>query len=366
VGYALTGIAGAREATDEARSIALEQTVELPEDCLTEAIRQRIVGAVEEVAALPDARWRAVISYDPVTIGDEPAQLGNLLFGNISLRRGIRIDEVAWPVELIERLGGPRRGVAGLRRACDADEKRPLVCAALKPLGLTAGELAEICLQLALAGVDLIKDDHGLADQEPAPFAERVARCQEAVERGNGETGGNTLYFPNLQRRGSGTADRLERVRSAGCRGVLVSPLLGGLDFVQEIADDHGLAVIAHPALAGAYFHPDHGIAPEILLGDLFRLLGADGVIYPNVGGRFPLTLETCEAINARLRDPFGPARPAFPVPGGGIDLDRVPEWVERYGPDTVLLIGGSLHGRHDLVEAGRELVRHVRAASRF
>jgi len=45
------------------------------------------------------------------------------------------------------------------------------------------------------AGVDLIKDDHSLADQTSAPFAERVERCQEAVVRANDETGGNALYF---------------------------------------------------------------------------------------------------------------------------------------------------------------------------
>jgi ribulose-bisphosphate carboxylase large chain len=34
---------------------------------------------------------------------------------------------------------------------------------------------------------------------------------------------------------------------------------------------------------------------------------------------------------------------PALPVQAGGITLDRVSELLDFYGPDTMLLIGGSL-----------------------
>ncbi|MGO8778380.1 MAG: ribulose 1,5-bisphosphate carboxylase, partial [Rhodomicrobium sp.] len=32
-----------------------------------------------------------------------------------------------------------------------------------------------------------------------------------------------------------------------------------------------------------------------------------------------------------------------MPCPAGGMTLDRVPELLDFYGPDTMLLIGGSL-----------------------
>ena len=48
--------------------------------------------------------------------------------------------------------------------------------------------------------------------------------------------------------------------------------------------------------------------------------------------------------------------RPAFPVPGGGIDVDRIPHWVRAYGADTVFLVGGSLYARPDLAGATRKL----------
>ncbi|MHC4426971.1 MAG: RuBisCO large subunit C-terminal-like domain-containing protein, partial [Planctomycetota bacterium] len=68
---------------DTARFIAVEQTVEIPEDCFSEEIGEAIVGRIEEVGTEPDGRARAVISYDPRIVGEELGQLVNLLFGNV-------------------------------------------------------------------------------------------------------------------------------------------------------------------------------------------------------------------------------------------------------------------------------------------
>ncbi|HNR56153.1 MAG TPA: hypothetical protein PKJ19_13365, partial [Flavobacteriales bacterium] len=46
----------------------------------------------------------------------------------------------------------------------------------------------------------------------------------------------------------------------------------------------------------------------------LLRLFGADAVIFPNHGGRFSYTPETCKAIANCARAPIRDARPALPV----------------------------------------------------
>jgi len=352
------------EAAKIARDIALEQTVELPEGTFDDRIESEVVGLVETVEASPPSAHRAVISFDLATIGDEIPQLLSLLFGNISLKRSIRIIDIDWPDRLLDRLGGPSHGIDGIRELCGVDEQRPLLCSALKPMGLATRDLARRCHDLALGGIDLIKDDHGLADQLSAPFAERVGRCQEAISLANSRGGTNGLYFPNVTGRISELEQRVELAVDAGCKGVLVSPLIVGPDSVRWLAERCGVAVLAHPALSGAYFHPDHGIRAEILLGEIFRIVGSDGVIYPNAGGRFPFTEATCRAINDRLRRPLGSMRPAFPIPAGGIDVDRVPYWVRQYGPETIFLIGGSLYARADLVRSAAELLQAVRRAS--
>jgi ribulose-bisphosphate carboxylase large chain len=343
-----------------ARGIALEQTVELPEACVAAEILERVVGRVEDVEDEGGA-WIARISYSAEAVGGELPQLLNLIFGNISMKWGIRVEAIDWPERVLELLPGPQYGVDGLRRLCEAEESRPLLCAALKPLGLSAHELSGVSRSLALAGVDIVKDDHSLADQSWAPFDQRLALCQQAVTEANDETGGSTLYFPNLTGSHRDLWPRLDLIRRAGCSGVMVSPMILGLDFVRELAQDSELAILGHPALAGSFFATDHGIAPELLLGEIFRLVGCDGVIYPNVGGRFVLGRADCLAINDRLRRPLGDCLPAFPVPGGGIDTRRISEWVDRYGPDTIFLIGTGLYREPDLLAAAKALASELR-----
>ncbi len=349
------------EASDKARFIAVEQTVEIPEGCFSEAVENRIVGQIEELAPETDGRFRVVISYHPRVVGREFGQLVNLLFGNISLSQGIQLVDIEWPQEILECFAGPAYGIPGLRTLCGVPD-RPLVCAAVKPLGLTVEDLARDCHEFALGGADIIKDDHSLADQEMAPFRERVERCQDTIAQANALTGGNTLYFPNLFGTPPALSERLAFLEGLSCRGAVISPMILGLDTVRWLAS-RGLALLGHPTFSGAFFGTTHGIPPQFLLGDLFRVAGCDGVIFVNAGGRFSWSQDTCDEISRRLRRTLGPIRPAFPVPAGGVDVDRVPYWLDRYGPDTMVLIGGSLYQQRDLRRATSGLVE---VAERF
>lgn len=358
VTYRLTPGAG-ESPEHKARDIALEQTVELPEGCYPRAIADRIVGRVERLEPTNRRRWEAVISYDPEIVSGELLSLVNLLFGNTSMKAGVLVTDLALPDAVVARFRGPAFGIEGLRERCGTRD-RPLVCAAVKPVGLSAAELAERCSRFAEAGIDLIKDDHSLANQPSAPFAERVRRCQEAVDHANARTGARTRYFPNLLGPPDALAAQCDMARAAGCAGVVLAPLLVGLDIVQWLTRERNMAVLAHPALSGALLGPRHGIRPAVLYGDIFRLSGADGVIYPNAGGRFPFSAKACRAINARLRGPLGEVRPAFPIAGGGVDAEKVPYWIERYGADTIFLIGSSFYRQPDLVGAVRRVMEAV------
>ena len=359
--YELTLPEGER-AEARARQIALEQTVELPDGCYPEGIEQRVVGRLEEIEELGGARWRLAISYDPVLVGSESPQLLNLLFGNVSMHPGTLVTDLQLPAAVVQRFPGPQHGIAGVRAACGGVEHRPLLCTSAKPVGLSAEELAGICAALARGGIDVVKDDHGVTNQAPAPFRERVERCQAAVLEANATTGGSTLYFPNVTAPISELPERLAWAQAQGCRGVLVSPFLAGLDTVRWLAAESGMIVLTHPTFSGALLSERHGVAPDVLLGLVLRLLGADAVIYVNAGGRFPVTESACQAINARLRQPYHGLARALPVPGGGMDVKRAPHWIARYGVDLMFLIGSSLYAQGDVEAATRRLVEIVNA----
>lgn len=350
-----------RAAMATAREMTVEQTVEVPAQCIPPASRP-MVGRIERLERAGQ-RWRVTCTYDPAIVGDSLPQLFNLLFGNISLQHGIRLVDIWLPDVLLNRWPGPALGIAGLRQLCGV-QGRPLVCVAAKPIGLSPTELAKLCYAFAAGGADIVKDDHGLASQGAAPFGERVARCQEAVVQANENTGGHTLYFPHLSRGAGELWEDLEYARALGCRGVLLSPMLQGPDAVRALAARADTAILSHPTLTGALLQPRHGIAPEVLFGTLFRIIGSDGVIYPNAGGRFPISLRSCRSINQRLRAPLGTMRPAMPVAGGGVDVARVPYWIRQYGTDTMFLVGSSLYAQRDLRAATARLVDSIKRAT--
>jgi ribulose-bisphosphate carboxylase large chain len=341
--------------------IALEQTVELPDGCYPEFIEEQVVGRVEQLRELGPSRYRATISFSASLVGDEIPQLLNLLFGNISMQWGVRITGLELPQAAATAFGGPRLGVDGFRRACPQSEGRPLVCTAVKPVGLSTAQLADRCLAFARGGIDVIKDEHSVTNQAAAPFHERVHRCQDAVQRGNTETGGRTLYFPNITCPRLELSDRVAVARAAGCSGALVSPFVMGLDSLGALARSSGLLLLTHPTFAGTMTQPPHGIAPPVLFGTLLRLLGADAVIYVNAGGRFPVTEDECLAIADTLRKPLENVRRALPVPGGGVDVDRVDHWTDLYGTDVMFLIGSSLYAQQDPEHAAARVMDVLR-----
>jgi ribulose-bisphosphate carboxylase large chain len=161
-------------------------------------------------------------------------------------------------------------------------------------------------------------------------------------------------------------AERVAVARSAGCRGVLLSPFLMGLDALRWLAESSGMVLLSHPTFAGGLARPGHGISAEFLFGTLLRALGSDGVILINAGGRFPVPEEQALATARRLRDPALALRPALPVLGGGVAVAEIPRWIERFGRDVMFLVGGSLYAQGDLERAAQHLLATVsRAAER-
>lgn len=342
------------------RDIALEQTVEVPDDLIAcPALREAVVGRVISIEPVT----QPAVESEPMAPGgamgeqfdvriDYPADLAsglsallNLIYGNISLKQCIRLRDLRLPDSLMSAYRGPNLGVTGLRQSLGV-HGRPLLATALKPRGSTPEQLAARANAFASGGGDLVKDDHNLTDVSFDAFCHRIRLCQQAVQDGSQQTGRSCLYFPTLAAPVGELERRAEFLVKLGVRGVLIAPLILGLDQVRHLADRYPLAFMAHPTFAGAFFHdPNHGIEPGLLLSTLFRLAGCDATIYPNFGGRFSFTDQDCRQIDRLALAPLGNLRPAWPAPAGGMSYENLDRMAADCGPDSIFLIGGALLG---------------------
>ena len=343
--------------------IRVEQTIEFPFELAPSWIQDQVVGKIEEITSSDKSNHLITISYNPDIAGGELTQLLNVLWGNASLFPGVKIVDLKLPDSILNNFKGPRFGISGLRKIFKADT-RPLIATALKPMGSDAKTLAEMARTLALAGFDLIKDDHSLANQPWAPWKERVTLISLAVKEANELTGGNSVYVPSLNMPFDQVIDASHTAKDLGAGALLVIPGVTGFDSLRVIAADETLSlpILGHPAMLGSLVtSKDSGISHGIVFGTLMRLAGADISIFPNIGGRFSFTTEQCLEIADLSRRKLGSLNPITIAPAGGMTLERIPEMIDMYGKETALLIGGAL-SRGNLADNAARMCEMVRS----
>jgi len=339
---------------ERARAIAVEQSVEMPLQVIDDPyVNSEIVGRVLDISEAGDGLFQVRIALSTATVGGDAGQLLNMLFGNTSIHDDVMLYDVELPAEFVRAFAGPRHGIETLRRRVGAPA-RALTCSALKPQGLPAHALAALALDFARGGIDYVKDDHGLADQGYSPFAARIEATTSALRR----HGSLTRYVPSLCGDLDNMRAQIALARNGGIDTVMVAPMIMGFSNFHRLVREHpNVAFLAHPSLAGAR------IAPPLLLGKLFRMLGADAIIFPNHGGRFGYSPETCRALARAAQASWHGLRASVPVPAGGMGIDRVGEMLDFYGNDIMLLIGGGLlAARERLTEATAAFVEAVKA----
>ncbi|MEQ8589507.1 MAG: RuBisCO large subunit C-terminal-like domain-containing protein [Roseitalea porphyridii] len=358
-----------QDADVRATGIALEQTVEIPGDIVPAGyIGDTIVGQVEDVRQTVGDWYEATISYSPDSAGDEVVQLINVIFGNSSIQQNIRVIGFDPGPEIRARFQGARFGIEGIRELVGRDAGG-LISPVIKPQGSSVAELAGIASRCVLGGADIIKDDHGLANQRMAPFRERVNAVSEAVADANAKCGSSARYFVNVTGHSGYPVDEAFQAKEAGAGGVLLMPGLMGFGVVQALSRDKSfdLPIMTHPSFTGPFvLTPETGVEHALMYGVFQRLAGSDISVFPNVGGRFGFSVEECRSIADACRDPEGIGKPMMPSPGGGMSVERARDMVSMYGPDVVYLLGGSLlragDGIGEAVRAMRDAVDQAAA----
>ena len=113
--------------------------------------------------------------------------------------------------------------------------ERPLIGTIVKPsIGLSTSDLQSVVRDLAIAGLDFIKDDELHADLPYAPLAERVPAVMAEIERVADQTGKKTMYAFNI----SGDVDHMLRAHDLVIKH--------GGTCVMISVNNVGIAALAH------------------------------------------------------------------------------------------------------------------------
>jgi ribulose-bisphosphate carboxylase large chain len=344
-----------KQAKTKAFDICVEQTIEFPFHLVKKNfIKKFITGKIISLKQISKNLFSVLIQYNKLTIGTDFTQFLNVIFGNSSIKKGIKVEKIYPSDEIIKIWKGPAFGIKGIRKILNV-YKRPVLCTAIKPMGLTSKELANLAYKFAYGGIDIIKDDHGLANQKFAPFKQRIKMVCAAVKK----SGKKCLYAPNIS---ADTTDEIIKralfAKKCGAGALVISPGLTGFAIINELANKIkiNLPLLFHPAFLGSFtVNKTSGISHYALYGQLARLCGADIAIFPNFGGRFSFTKKECKEIDNACKDKMANIKKIFPAPGGGMTLDKIPYLKKFYGNDVIFLIGGAL------IDAGPDIIENCK-----
>lgn len=292
---------------------------------------------------------------------DIPAIL-TTIFGKLSLDGEIKLLDVQLSTELQSKFPGPQFGISKIRDMLGITN-RPLLMSIFK--GVIGRDEEFFTNQLkaqALGGVDLVKDDEILFENELLPFKRRIIIGRQVLDQTFQQTGHRTLYAANLSGRTGNLIDQALYAKENGADALLFNVHTYGLDVMQELVEhkDIQLPIMAHPAFSGSFISsPNYGVASSTMLGTLTRLAGADFSLFPSPYGSVALEKQQALNIATQCTNENGLLK-TFPVPSAGIHPSLVPQLIQDFGIDSIINAGGGVHGHPDGAISGGLAFRHA------
>lgn len=344
-----------------AEALVVEQTTgtwtAIPEE--TRDVKERSAGRVLGVYEIPDHERELpgdagerqmvfVVAYPTGNIAGQFPELITTLYGNVSMIGKLKLLDVMMPPAFLKYFQGPKFGIEGIRRLLKI-EKRPVLCGMYKPcVGALPETLGKMAYEMAVGGVDVLKDDELLADPEFCPLEARVEVTRKSLEKAEKETGRKSIYCVNVTDRPQEMYRKARKAVENGASALLVNVFAVGYAAAQDLTEDPAITipVMGHPAFAGTYFAaPDHGMLSHLALGKFVRMSGCDLMIYPSPFGKVPLLRDRAVRIAQELRAPMGHLKSVFPGPAAGMHPGNVAQSLAEFGLDMVVGAGGGLHG---------------------
>ncbi|MFA5002637.1 MAG: type III ribulose-bisphosphate carboxylase [Methanolinea sp.] len=300
------------------------------------------------------------------------AQLQSGIAGNIfgmKALRNLRLIDVSFPREYLDGFKGPHFGMEGIRKMMRVSG-RPLTGAVPKPkVGFNAREHAEVGYETWMGGFDFVKDDENLTSQTFNRFEDRVTEMTRLRDRAEQETGEVKSAYLNITADIATMQERARMLAEHNWNFAMIDVVVAGTSAVQTMRDycsDLGLAIHAHRAMHAAFTrNRKHGITMQFL-AKLMRLIGVSQIHTGTAVGKLTGSKREVALLANVLRDrkvkavshilveqDWGTIRSAFPVSSGGLHPGLVPDVLDIYGKELVLLVSGGIHGHPKGTRAG-------------
>ncbi|MBS3069512.1 type III ribulose-bisphosphate carboxylase [Candidatus Micrarchaeota archaeon] len=303
--------------------------------------------------------------------GNAPQLLSGIA-GNIFGMKAIenlRLVDASFPHAYVRNFKGPGCGMEGIRRMMKV-KKRPLTGAVPKPkVGFSAAEHAAIGYETWMGGFDLVKDDENLTSTHFNRFEERVKLMTRLREKAEKETGEEKDALINITAPVAQMEKRAKMLHENGWRYAMVDVVVAGTCAVQhmrEVLADYGMAMHAHRAMHASFDrNPKHGITMQFL-AKMHRLIGVDQIHAGTAVGKLVGDRKEVQSVanvlrekvtkaegKMLLRQEWGGIKGAFPVSSGGLHPALVPEVMDIFGNECVILVSGGIHGHPKGTRAG-------------
>ena len=284
-------------------------------------------------------------------------QLMSSVAGNIfgvKMIDNLRLLDIEFPRSYVQSFEGPAFGIPGVRKLVDV-YNRPLLGTIIKPkVGLDPKQHAEVAYQAWTGGVDLVKDDENLTNQDFNPFEERVIETLKRKREAEEKTGKHKVYAINITAPADEMLERAKFVKAHGGNVVMIDILTVGWSGVQYIRSKNlGLIIHGHRAMHAAFTkNPKHGIS-MLVIAKAARLVGVDQLHTGTAIGKMEGQKEAVAGIDRTMRKEWYGLKSTFPIASGGLYPGLAPELIRLLGKDLIINMGGGIHGHPDGTFAG-------------
>ena len=366
---------------EKAKSFAVGQTIGtwVPVPGITPEMKRKYGGKLVSIYDIPPAELTPDLpeeTYHIIQIAfpDEnffsqfPMLMTTLLGNDVSTSAQVKLIDIKFSGKFLKAFKGPRFGTDGVYDYMGlGSERRPIVLNMIKPcLGYSASEGAAIFKQIALGGVDIIKDDELFADTSYSSIKDRVRLYKKAANEVYEQTGHLTRYCVNITDRFDKVLEHAKTAIEEGADFLMINFVSTGISVLQALSEmeEIKIPIVAHYATAGSMTEsPFTGISTPLLLGKFARMCGADMSMFSSPYSTYPFLKRRYKQIADMHKLPFGGLRPTMPIIGGGVHPNSAEKIVNELGREVVLASGGAVLG-HPMgpTEGARSMMQAAKA----